>query len=346
MIKLADAVESLRAMTAPTARRRRSRSAAIALGCALGSMLAACGATATSPSSAFSPYVDVTLSPGHLVATVTAAHVRNVTLGFIGSAGGRCAPSWGGSAADQATIDGDVGALRHHSAYMISFGGRDGTDLAVACSSVAALRDQYAAIIARYGVHRLDFDIEGAALQDSASIARRWQALALLGPGVAASVTLPVDPTGLTAPGLAVLRAAIAAGVTPQRINLLTMDFGDASAPRPAGRMFAYVTRAAAATSRQLRRLYPKLSQARRQRLLWVTPMIGVNDTTDEVFKQADARAVVAYAGITGLGGLSMWSLGRDRPCPRSVRAAQPDCSGVSQKRFEFARTLGRYTGP
>jgi chitinase len=227
--------------------------------------------------------------------------------------------------------------LRAAARVTISFGGRDGTDLAFACPTAAALRAQYAAVVGRYGVRALDFDIEGAALTDRRSVARRWAALAGL-PGVTITATLPVEPAGLTAPGIAVLRAAIAAHVPIATVNLLAMDFGDANAPHPSGRMSAYAMRAATRTATQLRSLYPSAGSRPK---LGLTVMIGRNDIADEIFTLADARAVVSFARRVRLGALSMWSLGRDRQCPAGTPpVAQPTCSGVAQQPYAFARIL------
>ncbi|WP_220035381.1 hypothetical protein [Curtobacterium sp. MCPF17_018] len=61
-----------------------------------------------------------------------------------------------------------------------------------------------------------------------------------------------------------------------------------------------------------------------------VTPMIGVNDTTDEVFTLADADTVAAYAKSHGLAGVHTWSLDRDTPCPTAQSTASPTCNSVA----------------
>jgi hypothetical protein len=116
------------------------------------------------------------------------------------------------------------------------------------------------------------------------------------------------------------------------------MDFGDANAPHPSGRMSAYVMQAATRTATQLRSLYPSAGSRPK---LGLTVMIGRNDIADEVFTLADARAVVGFARRIRLGSLSMWSLGRDRQCPAGTPpVAQPTCSGVAQQPYAFARIL------
>jgi hypothetical protein len=319
------------------ATRTAVRGVALALSSAV--LLAGCGGGHAdgSPSRAFSPYIDATLVPGGSLAPVARlAGVGAVTAGFL-DAGGGCAAAWGGSGTDQQAVERGVVELGKAAHATISFGGRDGTDLALACTSVAALRAQYAAVVRRYGVRALDFDIEGAALTDRRSVARRWAALAGL-PGVTITATLPVEPAGLTASGIAVLRAAIAAHVPIATVNLLAMDFGDANAPHPSGRMSAYAMQAATRTATQLRSLYPSAGSRPK---LGLTVMIGRNDIADEIFTLADARAVVSFARRVRLGALSMWSLGRDRQCPAGTPpVAQPTCSGVAQQPFAFARIL------
>jgi hypothetical protein len=314
------------------------RSVVLALSSAV--LLGGCGGAGRAdgaPSRAFSPYIDATLVPGGSLAPVAQrAGVGAVTAGFLDASGG-CAAAWGGAGTDQQAVERGVAGLGTATRATVSFGGRDGTELALACPTVAGLRAQYAVVVRRYGIRALDFDIEGAALTDRRSIARRWAALAGL-PGVTITATLPVEPTGLTAPGVAVLRAAIAAHVGVATVNVLAMDFGDANAPHPSGRMSTYAMQAATRTATQLRSLYPS---SRTRPKLGLTVMIGRNDIADEVFTLADARAVVGFARRIRLGALSMWSLGRDRQCPTGTPPlAQPTCSGVAQQPYAFARIL------
>ena len=63
---------------------------------------------------------------------------------------------------------------------IISFGGESGGELAQTCTSVPALTAAYANVVSTYGVDRLDFDIEGSTLGDTAANNRRNQALAAL----------------------------------------------------------------------------------------------------------------------------------------------------------------------
>ena len=70
----------------------------------------------------------------------------------------------------------------------ISFGGASGSELGLACGSADELAAAYGKVIDAFELTKADFDIEGAALPDTAANTRRAQAIARLqenapGPG-------------------------------------------------------------------------------------------------------------------------------------------------------------------
>lgn len=169
----------------------------------------------------------------------------------------------------------------------------------------------------------IDFDIEGAAVADSASIMLNSQALALLQkqkPQVQIWYTLPVLPTGLTADGLNVVDAALAAGgVKLDGVNVMAMDYGESAAPTSgpnAKTMGAYAIESAQSTYTQLMTMY---SARGGLTFGWsnigiTPPMLGVNDVITEVFTVSDAQALEDFARANGVGMLSMWQVLRDTP--------------------------------
>jgi hypothetical protein len=302
----------------------------------------------------FAPYVDMTLSPPpDLMKLHDASGTTEVSLGFVTAQGGRaCTPTWGGYAADPASGPrafrrANVAAFWREGGIPVpSFGGQAGTELASACASERALERAYDGVVEAYRPVRVDFDIEGAAVADTSAIARRSEAIAALqdahaSTGLQVSFTLPVLPTGLDSDALGVLRSAIKHHVKITYVNLMTMDYGNSAAPDPAGKMGSYAIQAARAASRQLRRLYPHLSAKRRMRMIGMTPMIGINDTSDEVFTLSDAAQLARFAHSRHVGMLAMWELSRDHQCPHQVTQTQLRCSGVAQSDFAFAKTLG-----
>jgi len=296
----------------------------------------------------FAPYVDTSLFPPFsLTSAAASTGVKQFNLAFVVSGGG-CTPEWGGTTAiGDNPVAAEISALREMGGDVrVSFGGEDGSELAQTCTSVSQLAAAYQQVISTYGLNKIDFDIEGAAIDDTAANAVRDQALAQLeaqDPGLQVSFTLPVEPSGLTQDGINLLTGAVSAGVKIAAVNVMAMDFGDANAPDPATMMGTYAIDAATATDAQLAGVLG-ISDAAAWAKVAVTPMIGQNDQTDEVFTIADAQQLEAFAAAKHLAWLSMWSAGRDQECSGGVdTAAQPTCSGIVQTPQEFMETLGQY---
>lgn len=229
-----------------------------------------------------------------------------VTLAFVLAEGG-CAAS--GEIRGRL---GDVRALRRAGGEVrASFGGARGRSLEVACPDAGALAEAMGAFVAETGIDDLDLDVEQAEAMTGAVNQRRAEALAALQKqrGVRVGVTLAASPSGVTAPGLAVLAALRKAGVKVAHVNLLTMRFG------VPGRSVADLAIAALTEAHaQLRALIPSLTEAGAWAMLGATPMIGESGVAGEVFSLADARALVAFARRKHLGLLSYWAVHRDRP--------------------------------
>ena len=175
------------------------------------------------------PYVDMGAWPTpSLVDMATAGNLKNFTLAFVNSAG--CKASWFNAYDPRAAWAKDqIDAIRARGGDVkISFGGASGIELAQACSTPAAVAAEYQAVVDAYQLNFIDLDIEGAAVADPTTVARRSQALALLQaarPNLKISLTLPVLPEGLTADGVAVVRSAPAAGVRHDQVNLKAMAY-------------------------------------------------------------------------------------------------------------------------
>ncbi|ORB92640.1 hypothetical protein B1T49_06450 [Mycobacterium persicum] len=301
----------------------------------------------------FAPYVDMTLYPQFDYASATrTGGLRHVTLGFIVS-GAPCTASWGTyyGLKDQ-WVTSAMGALTAGGAdAIVSFGGVANQELALTCTSVDALVAQYKSVIDAYGIRDLDFDIEGAAQNDVASLTRRSQAIAKLqadsraaGNPVRVWFTLPVLPTGLTADGLRVVQNAIANGADIGQVNVMAMDYYDPAFDY-SGKMGDLAIQAAQRVHDQLAPLYPSKSDAQVWAMVGVTPMIGVNDDLREVFTVADADKLTAFARQKGLGRLAMWSANRDSQCPPGTPQPSNTCSGVTQTAWAFSSSFKQFGG-
>ncbi|HEX5888222.1 MAG TPA: carbohydrate-binding protein [Pyrinomonadaceae bacterium] len=297
-------------------------------------------------SKVFAPYVDMGLTVSWQLLTIQQqSGIKVFTLGFIVGNGG-CTPTWGGVGATVAndtlpngtTILSLVQGIRAAGGdVIISFGGASGTELALGCTTVSSLQAAYQSVLNKYSVNsstpvRLDFDIEGGATTDQASINRRNQALVGLkaaNPNLVISYTLPVLPTGLVASGVNILNSVKAAGLNVNVINVMAMDYG--SANDNGGQMGLSATQAAANTHNQV--VAAGLTAS-----IGVTPMIGINDVNTEIFQLSDAQMLLDFANANSyITRLSMWSVARDNGSCPNQGFASPVCSGISQSNWAFS---------
>ncbi|MFE0512415.1 cellulose binding domain-containing protein [Streptomyces sp. NPDC058964] len=298
----------------------------------------------TTASAGFAPYVDTSLYPAFdLVASASATGVKNYNLAFVTDGGG-CTPKWGG-VTDLASdgVAAQIGALRAKGGDVrVSFGGASGSELATTCSSADALATAYGKAVDLFKLTKVDFDVEGGALPNTAANTLRAKAIAKLQaqhPGLDVSFTLPVMPEGLTQDGVNLLSNAKSNGVKIGTVNIMAMDYG----PAYNGDMGSYAEQAATATQAQVKSVLG-LSDSAAWKTVAVTPMIGVNDVSAEVFKVDDATQLVNFAKSKGLGWLSMWSATRDKQCDGGTKpTADATCSSITQDRFAFSKAFGAF---
>ncbi|MER7723227.1 cellulose binding domain-containing protein [Streptomyces sp. NPDC096323] len=302
------------------------------------------GGGGTASGAGFAPYVDTSLYPAYdLLDTATKAGVKQFNLAFITS-GGSCAPLWGGvTGLGDDHVASQIGALRAAGGDVrVSFGGASGSELALKCASAADLAAAYGKVVDTYKLTKVDFDIEGGALPDTAANSRRSQAIAQLQkshPGLDVSFTLPVMPEGLTQPGVDLIADAKKNGVDVGAVNVMAMDYGASYS----GDMGTYAIQAATATQAQVKGVLG-LSDAEAWKSVAVTPMIGVNDVSTEIFKVEDATQLVAFAKEKGLAWLAMWSGTRDKACAGGPKpSADASCSSIAQEPLAFTKAFGAY---
>ncbi len=293
----------------------------------------------------FAPYIDMSLNDGgQIVSIASQSGIRAFTLAFLIEEGG-CNVGWGGlggilpndNLPDGTSMATLVSQLQSNGVQVIiSFGGAAGIDPAGLCSSPAALQAVYQSVLNRYHVKALDFDIEGAAVENQPAITQRDLALRGLrsaNSGLVISYTIPVLPTGLVASGVSILNSARKDGFTPNVINIMTMDYGG-SFDGDGQNQGTHATNAANATHGQI-------GAAGLGSTVGITPMIGVNDDSAEVFRMSDANTVVNFAKSNGfVTRIAMWSVGRDNGSCAGAGFASATCSGLSQGNWAFAKVF------
>ena len=296
-------------------------------------------APSSTSSTPFEPYVSATTASD----TDSAGSPSTYNLEFVLSDGSSCTPKWSGSyAIGNSAVKSRISALKESGAAVrVSFGGATGTELATVCDSASALAEAYGKALDAAGTTQADFDLEGTALTDSASIGLRSKAIAILQKersDLKVSFTLPVTPSGLSDDDLAVLDSANTNAVMVSTVNIMAMNYGTSYT----GDMGDYAISAAKAAHDQLKDVFA-LSTANAWRGLALTAMIGVNDVAGETFTLSDGAQIRSFAQTNSLAWLSMWSAFRDQQCDTTASAADgasTDCSGVEQEDGAFAEAL------
>jgi hypothetical protein len=271
----------------------------------------------------------------------TQAGLKAFTTAFVIGSG--CTPIWGDTlpVTSDPTVTGEITKAESEGATpIVSFGGESGIELAQSCTNLSQLEAAYQSVINTLHVTHIDFDIEGAAIADTATNNLRFQAIKELeaaNPGLVVSVTIPTFPTGPDSNGDAFLRQASTDGVSISVINVMAMDYYGGFDTSGAS-MGSYAVEAAQDTLSFVKTIWPGDTYAN----IGVTPMIGQNDDPAEVFTEANAQTLVSFATANHLGRLAFWSVDRDQPCTGSV-SGLPSCSEISQQPLDFTKIFVQY---
>ena len=275
-------------------------------------------------------------SPSTLMEAKTNGGLNAATIAF-GVSGGGCTLGGGMENIMSGAGKSDVQQFVAGGGQVIlSFGGASGAYLESRCSE-NDMFNLVKGIIDTHKIYALDFDIEGvqlgvAALNDLRNrVIRRLQQAY---PALYVSFTLPVAPSGMPAEALNLLRSAQAAGVKVSMVNIMAMDYGAQSSANK--NMGDLAIAAANASFGQLKGIFGGRTDAQLWGMIGVTPMIGVNDVTTEVFRQADAQKLVDFARQKQLGLLSFWNLQRDRPGTANLN----EFSMVNTRPYEFYQIM------
>jgi chitinase len=293
--------------------------AATATAIASGGLALATTGPAAAAGSAFpahyaAPYLQIASSDsGDMAADMAATGLKYYTLAFLIPQSG-CTPQWEDDGSGVGAFASQISAIQASGGnVIISFGGEAGGELAQTCTNVSQLTAAYQNVVNTYGVTRLDFDIEGGVLSDTAATSLRDQALAALqaeDPSVQVDFTLAVAPNGLptgTGSEYALLQDAKAKGVKVSVVNIMTMDFGAGSND------LADAESAAQATAGQLSSLYG-ISTSAAYGMMGLTPIAGTNDD-GTYFSTSNAQSLESFAASNGVAELSFWEVdGYDKP--------------------------------
>ena len=211
--------------------------------------------------------------------------------------------------------------------YIISTGGANGV---FTCGSDSG----FESFIQRYNsssLQGIDFDIEGGQSQAviDALVARVKVAKANH-PNLRFSFTLATlggnSPQSLGAIGVNVMNSIKSSGLTGYYINLMAMDYGSAIASNCTLGSGGKCDMAQSAINSAVN-LHNYWGVPYNQ--IEVTPMIGGNDATDEVFTIANVDTLSSWAKANGIAGIHFWSLDRDVDC--APGSASATCNSYGQ---------------
>ena len=318
----------------------------------------AADAATTLPAHVYAPYFE-TWTTDSIAATAQQSGSKYFTLAFLETLNKHsCTLAWNGSSS-QTVASGrylsDIAALRANGGDVIlSLGGwsadQGGTEIADSCTNVSQIAAAYEQAITTYDVSRLDMDVEGRSLTNTAGIDRRNQAIAMVESWAAKnrrtvqfSYTIPTSASGLESTGVAVLQNAFADGAAINTVNIMAFDYYD----HVTTQMGTAAENAATGAVSQLHSIYGSTKTTTQ---LWgmmgITLMNGIDDypKKTEVTTVADAKNVEAFAAAKGVNTLSIWATQRDNGgCPGNGGAN--DCSGIAQNPWDFSHALEPFTG-
>jgi chitodextrinase len=211
--------------------------------------------------------------------------------------------------------------------YIISTGGANGV---FTCGSDSG----FESFIQRYNsasLQGIDFDIEGGQSIDviNALIAR-VKVAKVNHPGLRFSFTLATlggnSPQSLGGIGVNVMNAIKSSGLTGYYINLMAMDYGSAIASNCTLGSNGKCDMAQSAINSAVN-LHNYWGVPYNQ--IEITPMIGGNDATDEIFTIANVDTLSTWSKANGIAGIHFWSLDRDIDC--GLGSASATCNSYGQ---------------
>lgn len=296
----------------------------------------------------FAPYIDTGMQDVDITNWSQATGNNYVTLAFFNSTGG-CTGGW--PVAENGLITSTQALQANGGQVIVSTGGWNGRDLALACNSAASIAAAYQGVLARFGTTYLDIDPEHGTIYnnlDANVVDRRSSALKILQDNLAAvgkpihlSFTLGVTPdTGFNSENLYVLQSAHAAGVVFDVVNPMIMDYYDGVSGSQMGDRSILALQKAMG---QVKTLLPGKTDAEYWAMMSATPMIGQNDDPQEVFTLVDAQKILDFARSENMARLSFWSLSRDNGNCAGQATAQANCSGIAQSQWAFSNVFGAY---
>ena len=282
-------------------------------------------------------------NPPDPVAVMKATGQRTFQLAFILASGtGGCSPTWDGTRAVAADTEAAalIARIRANGGDVsVSAGGFGGTKLGQTCASPEATAVAYQAVVSKYHVKAIDFDLEEPEYENATAIHNELGAAQILqrsNPGLFVSVTTAATTDGTGFFGKQLLQEAHSLGFMPHDFSIMPFDGGFSGADVQIDALDRFHTILMSTFGMDSAQAFAREG---------VSLMNGRSDS-GEMFPQSAFQQVLAFAQSHHLARFTFWSVNRDRPCadPNQMTTSGV-CSTVSQAPFEFTRFTVRFAG-
>ncbi|GHO81340.1 chitinase [Ktedonobacter sp. SOSP1-85] len=292
------------------------------------------------------PYVmPLANNPPSLTSVMSASGVKAFTLAFIVANGG-CTPAWETDAGlDNVSSDTQmapiINAIRAAGGdVVVSFGGYNGNKLGQTCGTPQATAAAEQAIINKYSLHALDFDLEEPEYENATAINNELGAAQILqanNSGLYESITIPGTTSGTGYFGQQLLNNAKTLGYTPNNYAIMPFDGGFSGASSQISALQSFNT--------ILMNTFG-WSSATAYAHEGISSMNGRTDSA-EYFYQSDFQTVLNFAESNHLARYTFWSVNRDRQCnpPDNNGSLSGTCSSVPQSDWGFTKIIVQFAG-
>jgi chitinase len=289
------------------------------------------------------PYVmPLDNNPPNLPQVMAATGQKTFELAFVLSDGG-CNAAWGGTASvssDSAVANIISGVRAAGGDVSVSFGGYGGTKLGQVCGSASATAAAEQAVISKYQLKAIDFDLEEPEYENTAAINNEIGAAQILqnnNPGLYVSITTAGTTAGTGYFGQNVLNTAKSDNFVPANYSIMPFDGGFNGAASQTAALESFHTLLMNTFGWNSATAYNHEG---------VSQMNGRTDSA-EYFYQSDFQSVLSYAQSKGLTRYTYWSLNRDVQCnpPDNNGQLSGTCSSVPQNSWDFTKYTAEFGG-
>jgi chitinase len=284
-------------------------------------------------------------SPPDAVAVMNATGQRAFQLAFIlAPTAGGCSATWDGTRAVSSDTEAAalIGRIRAAGGDVsVSVGGYGGTKLGQTCGSPDATAAAYQAVVSKYSLKAIDFDLEEPEYENAAAIHNELGAAQILqrnNSGLYVSVTTAATTNGEGTGwfGKQMLNDAKSLGFTPNNYSIMPFDGGFNGASAQTSALEGFHTTLMTTFGWDSTTAYAHEG---------VSMMNGRSDS-GEYFRQADFQQVLDYATSHHLARYTYWSVNRDRQCSTpDPGTTSGTCSSVAQNAYDFTKYTATFAG-